>query len=95
MMAEQPAHLLTGNVWCKYHCASCDECFRSLAAFDAHRRGSHYKNTRHCADPEGLTRLVDGEPLLEALEGRCKRTNSPGVWESTVWRLAGSGDDDS
>ena len=91
-MAEQPAQLREGYIWCKYHCASCDECFRSLAAFDAHRRGSHFKNTRHCAEPSGLIRQVDGEPLLEALEGRCRHSNARGVWESTVYRLAGAED---
>lgn len=89
-MAEQPAHLAPGAeqvAWCKYHCASCDECFRSLAAFDAHRRGSHYKNTRHCADPETLTRAVDGEPLLEQVEGKCRMTNQPGIFVSGIWRF--------
>lgn len=87
-MAEQPAQLREGYVWCKYHCASCDECFRSLAAFDAHRRGSHYRNTRHCVEPDTLTRVTDGEALMEGLEGRCRMTNTRGVFETTVWRMA-------
>lgn len=92
-MPEQPAQLRTGYVWCKYHCVSCDECFRSLAAFDAHRRGSHYKNTRYCADPSTLTRAVDGELLLVSVEGRCRHSNERGTWESTIWRFPLDEDD--
>lgn len=88
-MSEQPAHLLTGHVWCKYHCVSCDECFRSIAAFDGHRRGSFYKNTRHCCEPDSVMR-ADGSPALEGIEGRCRHGNERGIFESTVYRVAGA-----
>lgn len=89
-MTEQPAQLREGYIWCKYHCASCDECFRSLAAFDTHRQGSYSKNTRKCMDPETLIRKSTGELALEALDGRCRIGNERGVFESTVWRVMGA-----
>jgi hypothetical protein len=76
-----------GQFWCKNHCASCDECFRSIAAFDAHRRGSHYKNTRHCCDPATLRGRETGELVLVGIPGRCRMSNTRGVWESLVYRL--------
>lgn len=88
-MAEQPAQLQAGagHIWCKYHCAGCDECFRSLAAFDYHRKGSFFKDTRHCADPAELE-------SMEPLEGRCKLGNARGVFLSTVYRIRGSEESD-
>lgn len=89
----KPIQITEGVRWCKCHCVSCDECFASLAAFDAHRRGSHYRNTRHCCDPASLTRAVDDEPLLEGIEGKCRHANERGIWVTTVWRYPRSEDE--
>ena len=81
-------NLTTGVVWCKYHCATCECCFRSLAAFDFHRTGSHAHNTRRCADPAKVKRRVSGEPALTSLEGRCKLGTDHPVVECEIWKVA-------
>jgi hypothetical protein len=42
------------------HCGTggCHRTFTGLKAFDAHRKGSHAKGTRHCVDPATVG-LVD------------------------------------
>lgn len=42
---------------CVFHCSGCASHFSSLAAFDAHRAGSH-RVGRHCLDPGREPRLV-------------------------------------
>lgn len=63
---------------CSAHCTSCDRHFTGLAPFDAHR------SLGECVDPStvffGATSKRAGEPILQAIVGRC--SFMPGCWEN-------------
>ena len=76
------------TVTCRYHCASCDEHFASLEAFDHHRRGP-YDGERYCELPE-ICRSDTGRRQLQAKSTRAEcRIGGPKtlagvtVWEAT------------
>lgn len=56
------------------HCSGCCETFSGLAAFDAHRTGSHAKGDRHCQPPENA-----GLTLDENRRYRCWKKPGDGI----------------
>ena len=56
------------------HCSGCCETFSGLAAFDAHRTGSHAKGDRHCQPPENA-----GLTLDENRRYRCWKQPGDGI----------------
>ena len=84
---------MSDTTYCQYHCRSCGSHFTSERAFDAHRRGSHEANTRHCIDPATITgrnRVVEVVGTCRISDGR-EHPHSP----VSVWVLAtsvGAGD---
>lgn len=75
--------------YCRFHCRACDTHYTSLEAFDAHRRGSHDKNTRYCRPPSMIRK---GSHALTELRGVCRISDptKPPRTHVWVWQLARS-----
>ena len=58
---------------CRNHCASCDQCFSSVAAFDSHRAGSHHDDSRYCETPSEDNRFVSTRGRCEIADPWVKR----------------------
>lgn len=79
------------------HCMAenCHRTFTTVAAFDAHRAGSHSRDTRHCVNPESIViqsgpRKGQPAPLVDASRAYpC--WGFPGA-EGEWWKNAPGGD---
>lgn len=64
--------------YCSHHCRSCECCFTSLAAFDAHREGPP-SELRRCTWPESANFVEEN--------GACRISEPPTVRRKTIHSL--------
>lgn len=73
---------------CRSHCRSCDRCFASDAAFDAHRAGRHDAppgsfEGRRCVNP-----TQDARDRFDFDEGECRISEETDRKGQRIWFLA-------